>query len=228
MLDEMSIALLVLGLLLAPIVWAFLFHGQNEALAVRTAVAALALGSFAIGALALTHDLDDALGPVTVVEVVVGLGVGLAWLAATHVGHLLLCRFVPGFLDQVTDLYRLQAADRSSVMVLPVLAMGVAEELYFRGFIQGVVGLAGAVVFYGAVQVSARNWALVVAALLGGLVWGLLRWWRGGLLAPIAAHLLWTGSLLFVWPLRGCGRRRGAADVTEGARGGPVTSTGTG
>src|SRR6476620_11829600 len=172
---QMSLVLLGVGLLVAPVVWAFLFHGPGEALALRTLVAAVALGGFAIAALAFTDELDDVLGPVTLAEVGIGLGIGLVWLAATHVGHTLLCRLLPGFLDQVTDLYRLQAGDRSSVMVVPVLAMGVAEELYFRGFVQGVIGLAGAVAFYGAVQVVARNWALVVAGLLDALVWGMMR-----------------------------------------------------
>ena len=56
-------------------------------------------------------------------------------------------------------------------------------------------------VAYTAVQVFERKWALALAALLGGAVWGALFAWRLGLVAPVAAHVLWTGVLTFLWPL---------------------------
>jgi hypothetical protein len=116
-------------------------------------------------------------------------------------------------LDQITDLYSLREGDRVSTMVGPVVAMAGAEELFFRGFVQGRLGLVGAVAVYTAVQLVAGKWALTLAALLGAVVWGGLLWWTGGLVAPVVAHVLWTGALTFVWPLRGCGRRVGAADA---------------
>ncbi|CAN5726508.1 hypothetical protein BH24ACT4_BH24ACT4_07260 [soil metagenome] len=91
--------------------------------------------------------------------------------------------------------------------------MAVAEEVFFRGFVQDEVGLVAAVAAYTAVQMVERKWALGLAALLGGTVWGLLFWWTGGLVAPIVAHVLWTGMLTFVWPLKGCG----GADPTDEA-----------
>ncbi|MFP5579021.1 MAG: type II CAAX prenyl endopeptidase Rce1 family protein [Acidimicrobiia bacterium] len=63
-------------------------------------------------------------------------------------------------------------------------------------------------------QVFERTWALAVAALLGGAVWGALFAWRDGLIAPIAAHVLWTSMLTFVWTLGSVPRVQG----TEPAR----------
>lgn len=171
------------------------------------------LSAYALVALAVTERLDTVVGPVSLAALGAGLLVGSAWLVATHVGHAVLCRLFPGFLDQITDLYSLREGDRISTMVGPVVAMAGAEELFFRGFVQGRLSLLGAVAVYSAVQLVARKWALTLAALLGGVVWGGLLWWTGGLVAPVVAHVLWTGALTFVWPLRGCGRRMGAADA---------------
>lgn len=205
--------LLVVGLLLALGAWWFLFRLPSDGIWTRTWLAAGALSAYAIGAVAATDRLDAFVGPVSPSAVAAGLVVGAAWLVATHVGHAVLCRLFPGFLAQITDLYSLREGDRVRTMVGPVVAMATAEELFFRGFVQGRLGLVGSVVVYTLVQVVAGKWALTLAALLGGAVWGGLAWWTGGLVAPIVAHVLWTGSLTFLWPLHGCGRRVGAADA---------------
>lgn len=204
----MEVLLVIGAVVLGFAAWAYLFLLPRDGLWPRTWVAAVGLSGYAIAALAALGRLGETLGPLDATEVGVGLAVGGAWLVATHIGHAVLCRLIPTFLEEVQDLYRLGTGDRISRMVGPIVAMGVAEELLFRGLLQSSIGLAGGVVVYTAVQAVERKWALGLAALLGGLVWGTLAWWRGGLLAPIVAHVLWTGSLTFVWPLRGCGRRR--------------------
>ena len=108
------------------------------------------------------------------------------------------------------DLYRLGAGDTVRVMVGPVVAMGIAEELLFRGVLQGLGGIAVAIVAYTAVQAFERKWALALAALCCGAVWGAMFEWRGGLVAPAAAHVLWTGMLTFVWTLGDCGDELGS------------------
>src|SRR3546814_15464650 len=85
-------------------------------------------------------------------------------------------------------------------MVGPIAAMGIAEELLFRGVLQGVGGLALALVAYTAVPVFERKWTLAVAALLGCAAWGALFAWSAGLVAPTVAHVLWTSLTTFVLP----------------------------
>lgn len=205
--------LLAGGLALALAGWTFLFWRPPQGIWPRTWVTATVLSAYAALAMAATGRLDTVVGPISPVALVSGVLIGGAWLVATHIGHAVLCRLFPGFLDQISDLYSLREGDRISTMVGPVVAMAGAEELFFRGFVQDRMGLLGAVVVYTAVQVVAGKWALTLAALLGGAVWGGLLWWTDGLVAPVVAHVLWTGALTFVWPLRGCGRRVGAADV---------------
>ncbi len=196
--------LLVVGLLLALGVWCFLFLPPRRGLWTRSWVAAAVLVGYSVAALASEGRLDEVVGPITPVEVALGLGVGGAWLVATHIGHAVLCRLFPSFLAQINDLYAIRDRSRLWYTVGAVVAMGVAEEVFFRGFVQDRVGLVAALAAYTAVQAVERKWALGLAALLGGAVWGLLFWWSGGLVAPIVAHVLWTGMLTFVWPLEGC------------------------
>lgn len=197
--------LIAAGLALAVAAWSFLFRLPREGLWRRTWVVAPVLVAYSLVALAADDRLRSTIEPITPVEVVAGLVVGGAWLVATRVGHGVLCRWLPGFSAQVDDLYRIRD-DSTPVwsMAGAVTLMGVAEELLFRGLVQGGIGLLAAVAAYTLVQAVEGKWALALAALLGGLVWGLLFAWRDGLVAPVVAHVLWTGVLTFVWPLRGC------------------------
>jgi membrane protease YdiL (CAAX protease family) len=68
----------------------------------------------------------------------------------------------------------------------------VAEEIFFRGAVQGSWGLGWATVLFAVLHtgpgLSFRLWTLF-AALAGG-VFGALMLWRGNLLAPIVGHFL--------------------------------------
>lgn len=186
--------------------FAYMFALPRPGIWPRTWVAAGVIAATSLAGLAALGRIRTLLGPFTLAEVAVGLLVGGAWLVATHVGYALVSRLFPAFADQVRDLYRLGDEDTSRRMVGPIVAMGVAEELLFRGVLQGVGGMALALVVYTAVQAFERKWALGLAALLGGVVWGLLYSWRGGVVAPVVAHVVWTGMLTFVWPLGGAPR----------------------
>jgi hypothetical protein len=178
-----------------------MFRLDRRRLWPRTWVAAAVLTAYAVASAALLGRPRALPGPVSAAEVLVGLAVGGAWLVVTHAGAAVLRRAVPAFMDQVADLYRLGADDAVTSMVGPLLAMAVAEELLFRGLIQGRAGFAAGVAAYSAVQLVEGNWVLVLAAFFCGVVWGALFTWRGGLVAPIVAHAVWTSALTFVWPL---------------------------
>lgn len=181
--------------------WAFMFLPPRRGVWRRTWIAAGVLLTTAVAALAAAGRLAEVTGPVDATEVLVGLAAGAAWLVATHVGAAVLGQLIPGFRAQIEDLYRLGDGDATPGMVGAVMAMGVAEEAVFRGVVQGLGGFALALVAYTGVQAFERKWALALAALLGGAVWGGLFAWRGGLVAPTVAHVVWTGVLTFVWTL---------------------------
>jgi uncharacterized protein len=75
------------------------------------------------------------------------------------------------------------------------LLSGFAEELFFRGALQGTVGWAAATVLFGLLHSGPgkafRLWtlfAVAAGALLGGLMV-----WRGNLLGPVVGHMLVNG-----------------------------------
>ena len=193
----------VLGLALAG--WAFVFVPERTGIWRRSRITAGVLTGASILALRRSGELSDAVGGVSLPAVVAGLAVGGAWLVATHAGHWVLCRVIPSFVDQVRDLYSIAAGDRRSDVLVALVAMAVAEEFVFRLVAQRTFGLVIAVAAYTIVQGVERNWALMVAAVAGGTVWGLLYGWQDALVSPLIAHVIWTGALTFVWPLRGCG-----------------------
>lgn len=186
--------------------FAFMFALPRPGIWPRTWVAAGILSATALTGVAVTGRFPELVGPFTLTELGIGLAVGGGWLVATHVGYTAISWLFPTFADQVRDLYGLGGEDTTRRMVGPIVAIGVAEELLFRSLLQGVGGLALALAAYTGVQVFERKWALALAALLGGVVWGLLFAWRGGVVAPVVAHVLWTGMLTFVWPLGGAPR----------------------
>lgn len=190
---------------LAGVGWLALFAGRRSDIWTRTWLVAVVLVASSIGGLAFVGELDDAVGPAGASEAAIGAAVGAAWLVATHVGHAVLRRVVPSFVDRVGDLYRLGADDRPRRVIGPVVAMAGAEELAFRGVVQSQWGIGAAVAVYTAVQLVARSWVLALAAFLGGLVWGGLYWWTESLLAAFTAHAVWTASLTLLWRLPGSG-----------------------
>ncbi len=202
----MSIVVVLAATVVGMGAWFALFRGDRSDIWPRTWVIASLLIGFSLGGLALVGRLDEVLGPVDLATATIGVGIGGAWLAATHVGHAVLCRLFPSFIDQVKDLYSLGVGDPWTRVLPPIVAMAVAEELLFRGVIGGLGGIVLGVVVYTGVQVFERKWALTLAALLGGIIWGGLFELTGGLLAPVVAHALWTSTLTLAWPLRGCGR----------------------
>jgi membrane protease YdiL (CAAX protease family) len=84
----------------------------------------------------------------------------------------------------------------AQIALVSVLA-GIAEELLFRGVLQGIVGLPAASLIFGAVHVGGRSfvgygaWAACIGALFGWLMVT-----TGGLLAPIVAHAVYDALAL--------------------------------
>ena len=195
----------VLGAIaLAVGAWAVLFRNRRDDIWPRTWAIAGVLIAYSVGSLLLLDDLGETFGDIGAVEVGAGIAVGIGWLVATHVGHAIFCRLFPSFIEEVQDLYSLGVDQPASRVLGPILAMGAAEELLFRGVIQSQWGFAAGLAVYTLVQLVEGKWALVLAGFLGGAIWGGLALVTDGLVAPIVAHAIWTVSLTLLWPLRAC------------------------
>ncbi len=141
---------------------------------------------------------------------IVGLMVALAMSMATWLLYPLSVDFVPAIGVEVPKLYALLRQFPGPVWALPVLVLVVAaEELVWRGLAIDVfsksLGPSRAVVLAALVyvlpQIAFRSPLLVIVALLCGLVWGALRMWTRGLLAPLIAHLTWDLLVFVLFPV---------------------------
>ena len=128
---------------------------------------------------------------------------------ALYVGTLVfvgLAQHVPAFARQVALAYRRAGtADPRRELLLSLLLAVPGEELFWRGIAYRVgvdtlttAGVAAVVtcLLYIVANVPSRSLPIIAGALVGGALWGALAWWTGGVLAPLASHILWTGLML--------------------------------
>lgn len=171
-----------------------------------------ALGAYAVVVIALLLSFDrrhllDLLKP-TLAYIALGVGLGVAMLAATHVIYGWLRAQAPELSAGVRLVY---AQAPPALWAVPaVLVIVVAEELLWRGtFLAGqsraspvspllvVVSLLA----YALTQLASGSPVIALAAILCGLVWTVERLVLQSLVAPILTHAIWTVGVVFVWPL---------------------------
>jgi membrane protease YdiL (CAAX protease family) len=140
---------------------------------------------------------------------VVGALTGIALFVATRIFVALAIHWRP-FARHVIDAYR-EAAEEPFVrsLVLSLLVSVPSEEFFFRGLTQrtlaetwlGAGGAAGVtLLLYLLANLPSRSLPIVAGAIVGGAVWGAVAWWSGGIIAPLASHVAWTGLMLVLPP----------------------------
>lgn len=139
-----------------------------------------------------------------------GGGVGAVLLVASLVVALFVAT-VPFLREPAGDLLAHSGGSALVPVVVLTTVNGVGEEMFFRGSLYDAVPRRAAVVvttgIYTLTTIGSGVALLVVAAAMLGLVTALLRRWTGGLVAPVAAHLVWSvGMLLFLPSALGTGR----------------------
>jgi membrane protease YdiL (CAAX protease family) len=193
--------------------------------------AAYALQALALVALArvVAFGLPLRVGSLTVGTLVISLLIGLAAAQAapgfglpltafvrTRMPRIQVCAagsgLILGFLAYVSGAPRLWApgagADRIAVALVAVGAASVAEELLFRGVLQGTLhrsagrlGLLGGVALFTATYLSLAPAVLVMLVALAGLVFSYAVARTGALTGAVAGHALLLGSAGGVWPV---------------------------
>jgi CAAX protease family protein len=140
---------------------------------------------------------------------VFGAASGIVLFIATRIFVALAIHWKP-FARHVIDAYR-EAAEEPFVrsLVLSLLVSVPGEEFFFRGLTQRTLaetalGAGGAAVvallLYVLGNVPSRSLPIIAGAFVGGAVWGALAWWSGGIIAPLASHVAWTGLMLILPP----------------------------
>jgi len=195
-------AVLLVGALAQVIVWRSVVRGRLPFWpATATTFAAIGIASLLSGDPNCCRESDVA------VAFLVGVGCGLVLYGATRVVVDLATRR-PNLHRAVAGVYRRSEETPFALVLVLTLAIAVpGEELFWRGLVlpelrDATSAVTGALMTWAAAVGVSAAWAsapLLAGAVVGGALWTGLAWWSGGVVAPIASHLAWTG-LMLVWP----------------------------
>lgn len=195
-------AVLVVGVLVQVVVWRLVVRGRLPFWpATATTFAVIGIASLLAGDPSCCRETEVALAS--------GVGVvsGLVFYGATRVVVDLATRH-PAFERAVADVYRRSEETPFAIaLVLTLLIAVPGEELFWRGLVfpelrEATGSVTGALLTWAAAVGVNAAWAsapLLAGAVVGGALWTLLATWSGGVMAPVASHLVWTG-LMLVWP----------------------------
>jgi membrane protease YdiL (CAAX protease family) len=120
------------------------------------------------------------------IKVALGAGVGLGVFLADSIAE----RFIPLF-QRMGDAFRQLLGDITGVQAICLaLFSSVAEEIFFRGFLQSWLGLVAASILFGVLHIAPdrRLWPWPFLAVAMGFAFGVIFEYTGDLFAPILAH----------------------------------------
>jgi membrane protease YdiL (CAAX protease family) len=191
---------MVAGLIAEVVAWSLVARGRNVWTTMTPTLATMGLVALIVGPIAWSPDVAAG------VSVVVGLALGVALYAATRIAIALIGRWET-FRRHSLEMYRKQGGLSLGAALALSIALSVpGEELFWRGLFQGQLvsaldgrtALAAAIAWVAFVvaNLASRNLAIAAGAIVGGAVWVTLAWWTGGVLAPLACHIVWTGMMV--------------------------------
>jgi membrane protease YdiL (CAAX protease family) len=168
---------------------------------VTTTFAVLGLVSLVVGDASCCRETTSATASA------VGVASGLLLFGATRVVVDLATRHEVIRRSVVAVYRREEEVSPLAVTALTLAIVVPGEELFWRGLVLTELSAAtsvaaGAVLAWGAWVVVDAAWGsipLLAGAVVGGALWTALAAWTGGVVAPIASHLVWTG-LMIAWP----------------------------
>ncbi len=197
-------AVLAFALAAAGVAFGATFRGPRERFWQRMTLTGAGLGSLALATSPGSCRLR--IGPR---DVVAGLASAAALYATFLVGDRFARRFVPGGDREIAEIYALRTLRSRPEIALRLGAIiGPAEELFWRGLVQGTLmrrlgrwrGSAVAAAAYGGVHVVSGNLTLVGAAGVAGAHWSVLYAAGMPLGALVVSHVAWDVWIFLVQP----------------------------
>jgi uncharacterized protein len=198
----MRVVVIVVGAFAQVVAWRLVANGRVPFWpVVTTTFAVLGLVSLVVGDASCCRETTSATASA------VGVASGLLLFGATRVVVDLATRHEV-IRRSVVAVYRRE--EEVSLLAVTALTLAIVvpgEELFWRGLVLTELSAAtsvaaGAVLAWGAWVVVDAAWGsipLLAGAVVGGALWTALAAWTGGVVAPIASHLVWTG-LMIAWP----------------------------
>lgn len=199
----MEVAIIVAGIATEAVAWWLVATRRADVWKLMPVVLG-AMGAAAV----IVRPPVAATGTSSATAVLFGLGSGLVLYLATRVFVWVASRWGPFRRSMLQTYGQAGGVTLGTTLVLSLVIMVPAEELFWRGLVQARLAsafapAAAALVTWAAfvgVNLASRSQPIVAAAIVGGAIWAGLAWWSHGVLASVASHILWTGLMLALPP----------------------------
>ncbi|WP_066317750.1 CPBP family intramembrane glutamic endopeptidase [Bacillus sp. FJAT-29814] len=114
------------------------------------------------------------------------------------------------FQKDLNRLYKWFAPHLFWQYIALILVAAPGEELFWRGFIQKrlmnyfkpAISIALASILYATVHIYSGSWLLMLAALLSGIAWGMLYYWKKSMPMAIVSHIIFDIMIFMIAPFR--------------------------
>ena len=188
--------LLALGIGAAFAAFGLTFRGPRERFWDRMTATGLVLGG-----LALATDRDARRVRIGPGEIALGLATAAGLYGIFRVGDTVAREVMPRGREEIGDIYALRSLRSKEELATRLgLVIGPAEEVFWRGFVQGRAGYLTATALYGGAHVVTENATLISAATVAGAYWGLLRAIGMPLGALVVSHVAWDIWIFLIAP----------------------------
>ncbi|HEV8469097.1 MAG TPA: CPBP family intramembrane glutamic endopeptidase [Candidatus Limnocylindria bacterium] len=188
--------LLALGVAAAYAAFGLTFRGPRERFWDRMTATGLALGG-----LALATDRSARRTRIGPREAVLGLAAAAGLYGVFRAGDAIARQMMPRGNEEIGDIYALRSLrPKEELAARLALAIGPAEELFWRGFVQSRAGYVTSTLLYGGAHVVTENATLLGAATIAGAYWGLLRALGMPLGALVVSHVAWDIWIFLIAP----------------------------
>jgi len=212
-----------LGLLIAYPAFALTFRGPRTRFWHRMTTTGAILG-----ALAIAGDRSLQRPRLRPREAALGLGIAAGLYGIFQLGDRIARRILPSGDENIGDIYELRdISPRGEIALRLAAVIGPAEELFWRGLLQRslasrigrVPAAAASTAAYGGAHVVTGNIALIGAATVAGLYWGLLAAAGIPMAALVTSHVIWDIWIFLVSPTQSSERRSSAkSSSADGGR----------
>jgi membrane protease YdiL (CAAX protease family) len=161
----------------------------------------MTLTGFLLGTMALGNDAELRRIRFRERDIALGLLSAAGLYAIFQTGDRMARRVMPKGSQEIGDIYALRSLrPKAEIATRLAAAIGPAEELFWRGFVQRRIGAPAAALAYGGAHLVTGNATLIGAATVAGIYWGLLRAIGMSMPALITSHVAWDIWIFLLAP----------------------------
>jgi len=142
------------------------------------------------------------------------IAIGIASAAVLYLvfllGEYLATQWFDFARGQVDNIYAMKEGESKVFLsLLLLLLVGPAEEIFWRGFVQRLLGekygewsaFFVTTIIYTLVHIWSLNFMLIMAAMVCGAFWGMLYKYNKNLVTLIISHAVWDVSVFILFPI---------------------------